>query len=91
MRAFGPTYARLTLSELAREAGLTRAAARRFLLTLVELGYVRPTAGSSRFGPRVLELGYAYLSGMTLPEIASPISRPSSKGPRILLGGRGGR
>jgi IclR family transcriptional regulator, pca regulon regulatory protein len=72
IRAFGPDRTRLTLSEVAREAGLTRAAARRFLLTLVELGYVRSDGREFSLRPRVLELGYAYLSGMTLPDVAHP-------------------
>jgi IclR family pca regulon transcriptional regulator len=72
IRAFGPDRTRLTLSEVAREAGLTRAAARRFLLTLVELGYVRSDGREFSLRPRVLELGYAYLSGMTLPNVAYP-------------------
>src|SRR5580700_2720360 len=41
IRAFGPDRERLSLSEVAKATGLTRAAARRFLLTLVKLGYVR--------------------------------------------------
>lgn len=72
IRAFGPDRTRLTLSEVAREASLTRAAARRFLLTLVELGYVRSDGREFSLRPRVLELGYAYLSGMTLPNVAYP-------------------
>jgi IclR family pca regulon transcriptional regulator len=72
IRAFGPERTRLTLSEVAREAGLTRAAARRFLLTLVELGYVRSDGREFSLRPRVLELGYAYLSAMTLPDVAYP-------------------
>lgn len=72
IRAFGPNTSHLTLSEVARETGLTRAAARRFLLTLVELGYVRNDGRDFSLGPRVLELGYAYLSGLTLPEVAYP-------------------
>jgi IclR family pca regulon transcriptional regulator len=72
IRAFGPEHPRLTLSEVAREAGLTRAAARRFLLTLVELGYVRADGREFSLRPRVLELGYAYLSGLDLPDVAYP-------------------
>ena len=60
------------LSEVARATGLSRAAARRFLLTLEHLGYVRRTRGRFTLTPRVLELGYAYLSGLTLPEVAQP-------------------
>jgi IclR family pca regulon transcriptional regulator len=61
-----------TPSEVASATGLTRAAARRFLLTLADLGYVRAEGRSFRLSPRVLELGRAYLSGLTLPDIALP-------------------
>src|SRR5687768_12151384 len=60
------------LSDVARATGLSRAAARRFLLTLEHLGYVRQTRGRFTLTPRVLELGYAYLSSLTLPEVAQP-------------------
>jgi IclR family transcriptional regulator, pca regulon regulatory protein len=72
IRAFGPDRERLSLSEVARATGLTRAAARRFLLTLVKLGYVRSDGREFSLRPRVLELGYAYLSGIALPEVAMP-------------------
>jgi IclR family pca regulon transcriptional regulator len=72
IRAFDADHPRLTLSEVARETGLTRAAARRFLLTLVELGYVRTDGRLFALRPRVLELGYAYLSALSLPEVALP-------------------
>jgi IclR family pca regulon transcriptional regulator len=72
IRAFDAEHRDLSLSEVARLAGLTRAAARRFLLTLVELGYVSAADGRFALSPRVLELGYAYLSGLTLPEVAEP-------------------
>jgi IclR family pca regulon transcriptional regulator len=61
-----------TLSEVARVTGLTRAASRRFLLTLQQLGYVQSSGGRFSLTPRVLELGYAYLSSLTLPEVAQP-------------------
>ena len=72
IRAFGPDRERLSLSEVARATGLTRAATRRFLLTLVKLGYVRSDGREFSLRPRVLELGYAYLSGLAMPEIAAP-------------------
>jgi IclR family transcriptional regulator, pca regulon regulatory protein len=72
IRAFGPDRERLSLSEVAKATGLTRAAARRFLLTLVKLGYVRNDGREFSLRPRVLELGYAYLSGLALPEVAAP-------------------
>lgn len=61
-----------TLADVARTTGLSRAAARRFLLTLAELGYVRNDGRLFSLTPRVLELGYAYLSALGLPEIATP-------------------
>src|SRR5258708_4895819 len=75
IRAFGPDRERLSLSEVARATGLTRAAARRFLLTLVKLGYVRSDGREFSLRPRVLELGYAYLSGLALAE-GAPGSAP---------------
>ncbi|MFC6082091.1 IclR family transcriptional regulator domain-containing protein [Sphaerisporangium aureirubrum] len=72
IKAFDADSPELTLSEVARATGLTRAAARRFLLTLVELGYVRTDGRLFALSPRVLELGFAYLSGLTLPEVALP-------------------
>ena len=72
IRAFGAERPELRLSDVARETGLTRAAARRFLLTLVRLGYVRQDGSSFSLRPRVLELGYAYLSALSLPEVAQP-------------------
>jgi IclR family transcriptional regulator, pca regulon regulatory protein len=72
VRAFDAEATELTLSGVARRAGLTRAAARRFLLTLADLGYVRTDGRLFWLSPRVLELGYAYLSSLTLPEVAQP-------------------
>ncbi|WCB94422.1 Pca regulon regulatory protein [Baekduia alba] len=61
-----------TLSDVARTTGLTRAASRRFLLTLQQLGYVHLSGTRFALTPQVLELGYAYLSSLTLPEVAEP-------------------
>lgn len=72
IRAFDADRSALTLSDVARATGLTRAAARRFLLTLVDLGYVRTDGRLFSLTPRVLELGYSYLSGQTLPQLAQP-------------------
>lgn len=72
IRAFDADHPKLTLSDVARSTGLTRAAARRFLLTLVELGYVRMDGREFSLRPRVLELGYAYLSGLTMTEVVQP-------------------
>jgi IclR family transcriptional regulator, pca regulon regulatory protein len=72
IRAFDSEHRELALSEVARSTGLTRAAARRFLLTLVKLGYMNFSQGRFSLRPRVLELGYAYLSSLSLPEVALP-------------------
>jgi IclR family transcriptional regulator, pca regulon regulatory protein len=72
IRAFDEHNVELTLSDVARATGLTRAAARRFLLTLADLGYVRTDGRWFSLSARVLELGYAYLSSLSLPEVAEP-------------------
>lgn len=70
--AFDAQHARMTLSDVARRTGLTRATARRFLLTLEELGYVRTDGRLFELTPKVLQLGYAYLSSLSLPALAAP-------------------
>ncbi|WP_233257347.1 IclR family transcriptional regulator C-terminal domain-containing protein [Promicromonospora sp. AC04] len=72
IRAFDSERRSLTLSDVARETGLSRASARRFLHTLVELGYVATDGREFTLRPQLLELGYAYLSSLTLPDIAAP-------------------
>ncbi len=72
IRAFREERRRLTLKEVAEETGLTPAAARRFLLTLVELGFVARDGREFSLRPRVLELGYATLSGLHLPALLRP-------------------
>jgi IclR family pca regulon transcriptional regulator len=63
----------MTLSELATRCGLDRATARRILLTLVELGYVRIEDNRFFLTTRVLALGYAYLSSFPFWEAARPL------------------
>jgi IclR family transcriptional regulator, pca regulon regulatory protein len=71
--AFEPARPSMTLSEAAAATGLARPTVRRILLTLQELGYVRPAAGQGFvLTPRVLELGVAYVSSMNLWEVARP-------------------
>src|SRR3990170_6819320 len=72
IRAFDADNPEMTLSDVARLTGLTRATARRFLLTLVDLGYVRTDGKVFVLTARVLELGYSYLSGLSLPELVQP-------------------
>ncbi|WP_374976025.1 IclR family transcriptional regulator C-terminal domain-containing protein [Microbacterium trichothecenolyticum] len=72
IRAFDAEHPELTLSEVARRADITRAAAGRFLRTLEQLGYVRAAGRTFSLTPRVLELGFSYLSALSIPEIVQP-------------------
>ncbi len=65
-----------TLSEVAKHTGLTRATARRVLLTLAELGYVHQSSRSFTLTPKVLDLGYSFLSSFRVVELAQqPMER----------------
>jgi IclR family pca regulon transcriptional regulator len=75
IHSFGPNSPAQTLSQVAEATGLDRAGARRFLLTLENLGYVRREARLFHLTPRVLELGYSYLSTLPLRTVAEPIVR----------------
>lgn len=70
--AFSRERPSMTLTEVAQVTGLTRAAARRFLLTLHRLGYVYMNDREFSLAPRTLELGYAYLSTTPFWELATP-------------------
>jgi IclR family pca regulon transcriptional regulator len=72
IRTFDHDHQRLTISEVAQRAHLTRATARRFLLTLTDLGYASFDGKLFALTPRVLDLGYAYLSSTPLWEVAQP-------------------
>lgn len=72
IRAFSADRPTLTLSEIARQTGLTRAAARRFLVTLGRLGYVSSVGRNFELTPKILELGYAYLSSTPHWEVIQP-------------------
>jgi IclR family transcriptional regulator, pca regulon regulatory protein len=71
--AFDARHRWLSLSEVAQRAALTRAAARRFLLTLVALGYAEQEDRRFRLTARILLLGRAYLASSGLPELATPV------------------
>jgi IclR family transcriptional regulator, pca regulon regulatory protein len=70
IRCFTADAPRLTISDVARKTGLTRAAARRFLITLQTLGYVGSEGRQFFLTPRVLRLGYAYLSSLSVADVA---------------------
>ena len=73
IQVFSREHPALTLSEVARLTGTTRATARRILLTLEKLGHVRSDGRLFSLTPRVLSLGWAYLSSLNLWEIAQPL------------------
>jgi IclR family pca regulon transcriptional regulator len=72
LACFGTRRPRLSLAEVAAEAGLARPTARRLLLTLCELGYVRLDGTQFSLTPQVLRLGIAYVSSLGLWEVAQP-------------------
>ncbi len=73
IRSFSATAPQQTLSEVAAQTGLTRAGARRILLTLQTLGYVESDGRLFRLTPRILDLGFAYLSSMPIWDLAEPV------------------
>ena len=72
LRCFEPGRAAMSLSEVAAATGLARPTARRILITLELLGYVRNEGGAFSLTPRVLELGMAYIGSAGLWELARP-------------------
>jgi len=73
LRSFGADAPSQTLTQVAERAGLTRAGARRILLTLVSLGYMEMEGRQFRLTPKVLELGFAYLSSLPVWTQAQPV------------------
>lgn len=72
IRSFSAQAPRQTLSEVAERTGLTRAGARRILLTLQTLGYVESDGKLFRLTARMLDLGFAYLSSLPIWNLAEP-------------------
>jgi IclR family transcriptional regulator, pca regulon regulatory protein len=72
LACFDADHRTMTLSEVASAVGLARPTARRLLLTLVELGFVRSVEGSFTLTPKVLTLGMAYVGALGLWDIARP-------------------
>lgn len=72
IRAFDQEHARLTISQVAERTQLTRAAARRYLLTLMHLGFVSQDRKMFVLTPKVLLLGQSYLHSARLPRIVEP-------------------
>jgi IclR family pca regulon transcriptional regulator len=79
IRAFAGVDRRLTIADVSRATGLTRAVVRRCLYTLRELGYADTDGRMYFLQPRVLNLGYAYLSTAAIPIAAQPILEEMSE------------
>ena len=73
IEAFDQERSRLTIAEVAEATGLTRAAARRYLITLTHLGYMRHENKLFSLTPAVLRLGQSYLHSARLPRIVQPL------------------
>ena len=73
IRSFSASAPCQTLTEVAVRSGLSRAGARRILLTLEHLGYVRSDGKLFSLTPRILDLGFAYLSSMPIWNLAEPV------------------
>ncbi|MCG5074280.1 IclR family transcriptional regulator [Paraburkholderia tagetis] len=73
IRAFNAEHPEQTLTDVAAATGLTRAGARRILLTLQTLGYVEAEGRLFRLTPRILDLGFAYLTSMPFWNLAEPV------------------
>ena len=73
IRAFSGFDQRLTIADVSRATGLTRAVVRRCLYTLRELGYAATDGRTYSLQPRVLNLGHAYLSTAPIPIAAQPV------------------
>jgi IclR family pca regulon transcriptional regulator len=72
LRCFQPGRPYMTLSEVAAGAQLARPTARRILITLQQLGYVRSDEAGFSLTPRVLELGMTYIGSQNIWELAGP-------------------
>ena len=73
LKTFGNGSERMTLSNVAQIAKLPRAGARRLLLTLHALGYMKTDGKYFELSPKILELGFSYLSSQHWLTIASPV------------------
>ena len=79
IQSFDAEHPSQTLSDVARQTGLSRVTARRLLLTLLDLGYVNVDGRSFELAPGTLRLGYSYLSALGMPEVAQPYLQSLSK------------
>ena len=79
IEAFSNGRERLSVTEAAESVGLSRAAARRCLLTLEHLGYAEYDGKYFRLAPRALRLGHAYISSNILARLVQPVIEATSE------------
>ena len=79
IKSFDADSPRMTLSELARKNNMSRASARRFLLTLQSLGYVIKVDDSFQLTAKILEVGHKFLSNLNFIEVITPFMREASR------------
>ena len=77
IRVFGKDSPNMSISDVARSTGITRAGARRLLLTLHSLGYLQTDGRRYSLAAKTLELGYSFLSSRGWLSIASPLLESS--------------
>ena len=73
LESFDGDHPAMTLSEVAELTGMTRAAARRILLTLRSLGFLKSDGREFSLTPKVLNLGWNYVASLGVDEIARPV------------------
>ena len=79
IRAFDADDVEMSPADVAVKTGLTRATARRILLTLTTLGYVASDGKWFRLSPKILDLGFSYLTSMQIGQVIQPIINATSK------------
>ena len=79
IKSFDGDTPRMTLSEVARKNSMSRASARRFLLTLQSLGYVIKVDYNFQLTAKILEVGHQFLSNLNFIEVITPFLREASR------------
>lgn len=79
IRTFDAAHSAMSVAEVAERAGLSRPVVRRLLMTLEYLGYVSREERWFSLTPRVLDLGFSYLSSLTVAQIALPFMEELSE------------
>ncbi len=79
LNSFGRDCPAMTLSQVAQRVDLSRATARRVLHTLVTLGYVDQHDRQFALSPRIMQLGFAYVSSQSWIDRAAPLMKALSE------------